>query len=48
MTIDLFDLNGSGIVFSDGYQQMLRAVKPFLNAVNAMGASSHCRSAACA
>lgn len=29
MTIDLFDLNGSGIVFSDGYQQMLRAVKPF-------------------
>lgn len=36
MTIDLFDLNGSGIVFSDGYQQMLRAVKPFLNAVNAM------------
>ena len=37
MTIDLFDLNGSGIVFSDGYQRMLRAVKPFLNAVNAMG-----------
>lgn len=37
MTIDLFDLNGSGIVFSDGYQQMLRAVKPFLSAVNAMG-----------
>lgn len=37
MTIDLFDLNGSGIVFSDGYQQMLRAVKPFLTAVNAMG-----------
>ena len=29
MTIDLFDLNGSGIVFSDGYQQMLREVKPF-------------------
>ena len=37
MTIDLFDLNGSGIVFSDGYQQMLREVKPFLSAVNAMG-----------
>jgi len=38
MTIDLFDLNGSGIVFSDGYQDMLREVKPFLNAVTASGA----------
>lgn len=31
ITIDLFDLNGSGIVLSDGYQNMLRQVKPFLN-----------------
>jgi len=38
MTIDLFDLSGSGIVFSDGYQAMLREVKPFLNAVTASGA----------
>jgi hypothetical protein len=38
MTIDLFDLNGSGIVFSDGYQDMLRECKPFLNAVTASGA----------
>lgn len=38
MTIDLFDLNGSGIVFSDGYQDMLRQVKPFLCAVNQSGA----------
>ena len=31
MTIDLFDLNGSGIVLEDGYQDMLRELKPFLN-----------------
>ncbi len=37
MTIDLFDLNGGGIVESDGYQQMLRAVKPFLNEVTRRG-----------
>lgn len=37
MTIDLFDLNGSGIVFSDGFQTMLREIKPFLCAVNQSG-----------
>lgn len=33
MTIDLFDLNGRGIIEQDGYQQMLREVKPILNAM---------------
>lgn len=37
MTIDLFDLNGSGIVFSDDYQTMLRECKPFLCEINASG-----------
>lgn len=31
MTIDLYDLNGNGIVWAEGYQDMLRQVKPFLN-----------------
>ena len=31
MTLDLYDLNGSGIVPEDGYEGMLREVKPFLN-----------------
>ncbi|MDO5435786.1 MAG: hypothetical protein Q4G19_05405 [Clostridia bacterium] len=30
MTIDLFDLNGNGIVPEENYQQMLSEVKPFL------------------
>ena len=30
MTIDLFDLNGNGIVPEEGWQQMLKEVKPFL------------------
>ena len=38
MTIDLFDLNGRGIIEPDGYQQMLREVKPVLNAMNGSGA----------
>ena len=37
MTIDLFDLNGGGIVFSEGYQDTLRTCKPFLNAVAKCG-----------
>lgn len=37
MTIDLYDLNGNGIVWEEGYQDMLREVKPFLNRLNAMG-----------
>ena len=31
ITIDLYDLNGNGIVFEDGYQHMLKEVKPYLN-----------------
>lgn len=37
ITIDLYDLNGNGIVFEDGYQHMLREVKPYLNTLTAMG-----------
>ena len=40
MTIDLFDLNGNGLVFSEGYQHALREVKPFLNATQALGVFS--------
>jgi len=38
MTIDLFDLNGRGIIEQDGFQTMLREVKPVLNAMNGSGA----------
>ena len=38
MTIDLYDLNGNGIVWEDGYQDMLREVKPFLNEMKESGA----------
>lgn len=31
MAIDLYDLNGNGIVFEEGYQEMLYEVKDFLN-----------------
>lgn len=37
ITIDLYDLNGNGIVFEDGYQHMLREVKPYLNELTALG-----------
>lgn len=37
ITIDLYDLNGNGIVWEDGYQDMLRDVKPFLNRLTALG-----------
>ena len=37
ITIDLYDLNGNGIVWEDGYQDMLRDVKPFLSRLTAMG-----------
>lgn len=37
MTIDLFDLNGSGISFDEGYQTMLHALKPFLNELTRRG-----------
>ncbi len=40
MTIDLYDLNGSGIVPSDGYEDMLRETKPFLNRMRSSGAFS--------
>ena len=38
MTIDLYDLNGNGIVWEENFQQMLREVKPFLEQANATGA----------
>ena len=38
MTIDLYDLNGNGIVPEDGYEAMLRQVKPFLNRMQQSGA----------
>ena len=31
ITIDLFDLNGNGIVWEEGYQDTLRKTKPYLN-----------------
>lgn len=37
ITIDLYDLNGNGIVWEDGYQDMLREVKPYLNELTKMG-----------
>ncbi len=37
ITIDLYDLNGNGIVFEDGYQQMLKDVKPYLNKLTELG-----------
>lgn len=37
MTIDLYDLNGNGIVWEEGYQTMLRQVKPFLNEMKESG-----------
>lgn len=40
MTIDLYDLNGNGIVWEDGYQQMLAEVKPYLNTLTSSGVFS--------
>lgn len=37
ITIDLFDLNGNGIVFEDRYQDTLRLTKPYLNELTDMG-----------
>lgn len=37
ITIDLYDLNGNGIVWEEGYQRMLRDTKPWLNALNGAG-----------
>lgn len=37
ITIDLYDLNGNGIVWQDGYEQMLRRTKPYLNAMARTG-----------
>ncbi len=47
MTIDLFDLNGRGIIEQDSYQTMLREVKPVLSAMNASGAFSARRLGVC-
>ena len=38
MTIDLYDLNGNGIVPEDGYEAMLGQIKPFLNRMQQSGA----------
>lgn len=38
ITLDLYDLNGNGIVWADGYQTMLRETKPYLNRLSARGA----------
>ena len=37
ITIDLYDLNGNGIVWEEGYQTTLRATKPYLNALTEGG-----------
>ncbi len=37
MTIDLYDLNGNGIVWAEGYQDTLRDAKPFLCHMNDLG-----------
>lgn len=37
ITLDLFDLNGNGIVWEDHYQEMLRQTKPFLNHMTQSG-----------
>lgn len=47
MTIDLFDLNGRGIIEQDGYPAMLCEVKPVLASMNASGAFSARRLGVC-
>ncbi|MEG2951178.1 MAG: hypothetical protein RR946_10815 [Clostridia bacterium] len=37
MTIDLFDLNGNGIVWEEGYEHVLSGAKPFLNRITELG-----------
>ena len=37
ITIDLYDLNGNGIVWEEGYQTTLRATKPYLNVLTEGG-----------
>ena len=47
MTIDLFDLNGRGIIEQDGYGSMLREVKPVLNAMQESGVFGKPRAGIC-
>ena len=47
MTIDLFDLNGRGIIEQDGFAPMLREVKPVLNAMQESGAFRKPRQGVC-
>ena len=47
MTIDLFDLNGRGIIEQDGFAAMLREVKPVLNAMQESGAFTKPRGGVC-
>lgn len=37
ITIDLYDLNGNGIVWEEGYQKTLQDTKPYLNKLTALG-----------
>lgn len=37
ITLDLYDLNGNGIVWEEEYQTMLRETKPYLNALTESG-----------
>jgi hypothetical protein len=47
MTIDLFDLNGRGIIEQDGFAEMLREVKPVLNAMQESGVFRKPRNGVC-
>ena len=47
MTIDLYDLNGRGIIEQDGYEKMLREIKPILNAMQESGIFSQPRKGVC-
>lgn len=47
ITIDLYDLNGNGIVWQEGYQHMLHQTKPYLNALTESGVFRAPRSGVC-
>ena len=40
MTIDLYDLNGNGIIEDEGYQSMLKEVKPYLQKLQSLNVFS--------
>ncbi len=47
ITIDLYDLNGNGIVWEEGYQQILSETKPYLNRLTQLGAFHESRKGVC-